>query len=146
MSVGRVADGFASDQTSWRAALCTAKDSSPPLDHLRGEPFPNKEEADGFLRLFRRRVVSPRLLYRLSKRAVIGARERAAPRELNHRTSREGSEMRAMQLLSSALAGAVVVACMAQADAQVLVGGNDTKVSRRQGSAARTRKRHNLHH
>jgi len=33
-----------------------------------------------------------------------------------------------MQLLSSALAGAVVVACMAQADAQVLVGGNDTKV------------------
>src|SRR5215207_7443250 len=36
--------------------------------------------------------------------------------------------MRAMQLLSSALAGAVVVACMAQADAQVLVGGNDTKV------------------
>ena len=38
------------------------------------------------------RVVSPRLLYRLSKRAVIGARERAAPRELNHRTSREGSD------------------------------------------------------
>jgi DNA-binding beta-propeller fold protein YncE len=36
--------------------------------------------------------------------------------------------MRAMQLLSSALAGAVVVACMGQADAQVLVGGNDTKV------------------
>src|SRR5829696_4519866 len=36
--------------------------------------------------------------------------------------------MRGTQLLSSALAGAVVVACMAQADAQVLIGGNDTKV------------------
>ena len=36
--------------------------------------------------------------------------------------------MRGTQLLSAALAGAAIVAFMAPADAQVLVGGNDTKV------------------
>ena len=62
MSAGRVADDFASDQTSWRAALCTGKSPSPPLDHgLRGEPFPNKRRM-ACLRPFRSRVVFPPLV------------------------------------------------------------------------------------
>src|SRR5215204_1760683 len=36
--------------------------------------------------------------------------------------------MRGTQLLSTALAGVAVVAFMTHADAQVLIGGNDTKV------------------
>src|SRR5215204_2044968 len=44
------------------------------------------------------------------------------------RNGHEGETMRGTQLLSAALAGAAIVAFMAPADAQVLVGGNDTKV------------------